>query len=130
MNAIGTEVWTGVVVGPASVYQAVSQLRKLLGDVDPDPTYIATVPRKGYRLIAPLHRATAEALSPTPAAVSPAPAPAARARRWMPKMLGGVALLALILVSAAIWKHLPTYQRVAESSASIVVLPFVDLTPE
>jgi transcriptional activator of cad operon len=42
-----TEVWTGVVVGSASVYQAVSQLRKLLGDVDPDPTYIANVPRRG-----------------------------------------------------------------------------------
>src|ERR1700683_1978445 len=50
------DVWTGVIVGSASVYQAVSQLRKLLGDVDPVPTYIATVPRKGYRLIAPVRR--------------------------------------------------------------------------
>jgi transcriptional activator of cad operon len=125
-----TEVWTGVVVGPASVYQAVSQLRKLLGDVDPDPTYIATVPRKGYRLIAPVHRVTAEAILPTPAAVTPVPAPAAGARRWMPKTLGGVALLAFLLVGAAIWKQLPTDPQVAESSASIVVLPFVDLTPE
>jgi DNA-binding winged helix-turn-helix (wHTH) protein len=57
-----TEVWTGVVVGPASVYQAVSQLRKLLGDVDPDPTYIATVPRKGYRLVASVHRVAAAAI--------------------------------------------------------------------
>ena len=59
-----TEVWPDVVVGPASVYQAVSQLRKILGDVDPNPTYIATVPRKGYRLIAPVQRATAPALTP------------------------------------------------------------------
>src|SRR5580700_2715995 len=50
------EVWTGVVVGSASVYQAVSQLRKLLGDVDPNPTYIVNVPRKGYRLIAPVRK--------------------------------------------------------------------------
>jgi TolB-like protein len=50
------EVWAGVVVGPASVYQAVSQLRKLLGDVDPNPSYIANVPRKGYRLIATVQR--------------------------------------------------------------------------
>src|ERR1700722_15819921 len=42
------EVWTDVVVGTASVYQTVSQLRKLLGDVDPHPSYIATIPRKGY----------------------------------------------------------------------------------
>ena len=47
-----SEVWAGVIVGSASVYQAVSQLRKILGDTDPDPTYIVTVPRKGYRLIA------------------------------------------------------------------------------
>ena len=51
-----SEVWAGVVVGPASVYQAVSQLRKILGDVDPNPTYITTIPRKGYRLIAPVQR--------------------------------------------------------------------------
>jgi TolB-like protein/DNA-binding winged helix-turn-helix (wHTH) protein len=47
-------VWTDVVVSPASVYQAISQLRKILGDTDPKPTYITTVPRKGYRLIAPV----------------------------------------------------------------------------
>src|ERR1700732_4019753 len=40
-----TVVWADVVVGPASVYQAVSQLRKILGDTDPNPTYIATIPR-------------------------------------------------------------------------------------
>src|ERR1700722_12063459 len=49
-----SEVWAGVIVGPASVYQAISQLRRLLGDTDPEPSYIATVPRKGYRLIAPV----------------------------------------------------------------------------
>src|ERR1700688_1287277 len=49
-----SEVWPGVIVGPASVYQAISQLRRLLADTDPEPTYIATVPRKGYRLIAPV----------------------------------------------------------------------------
>lgn len=50
------DVWPGVVVGPASLYQAISQLRKLLADTDPNPAYIATVPRKGYRLIAPVRR--------------------------------------------------------------------------
>ena len=40
----------------ASVYQAVSQLRKILGDAGDPPTYIATVPRKGYRLVAPARR--------------------------------------------------------------------------
>src|ERR1700684_950867 len=58
------EVWTGVVVGSASVYQAVSQLRKLLGDVDPETTYIDTVPRKGYRLIASVRPVAANEMAP------------------------------------------------------------------
>src|SRR5688572_6726823 len=45
-------VWTGLVVGPASVYQSMSQLRKMLGDVDEPARYIETVARKGYRLVA------------------------------------------------------------------------------
>src|ERR1700685_1365076 len=67
-----TEVWAGVVVGPASVYQAISQLRRLLGDTDPEPTYIATIPRKGYRLIAQVRALTPR---PPPAAGPSAPTP-------------------------------------------------------
>jgi transcriptional activator of cad operon len=113
-------VWTGVVVGPASVYQAVSQLRKLLGDVEPDPTYIATVPRRGYRLVAPVRRGAAEAMAPTTDIVSVAPA-----RRWVAILLGGVALLACTLTGSSIWRPSPT-----EWTASIAVLPFIDLSAE
>jgi len=55
-------VWPGLVVTPSSLYDAVAQLRKALG-----PDHIATVPRKGYRLVTPV----------TP--VTPVPAAAARA---------------------------------------------------
>jgi transcriptional activator of cad operon len=48
------EVWSGVVVSQDSVYQAVASLRRLLGDDPKQPTYIATVPRLGYRLLAPV----------------------------------------------------------------------------
>lgn len=47
-------VWPGVVVTQSSIYQSVAQLRKTLGDSSATPEYIATVPRKGYRLIAPV----------------------------------------------------------------------------
>src|SRR5947209_890187 len=46
------QVWSGVIVTPDSVYQAVASLRRLLGDDPRQPTYIATVPRLGYRMIA------------------------------------------------------------------------------
>ena len=62
-----TEVWAGVVVGSASVYEAVSQLRKILGDVDAKPSYIVTVPRKGFRLIASAQRGSVPAAAFGPA---------------------------------------------------------------
>src|SRR3569833_50810 len=52
------EVWSGVVVTQDSVYQAIASLRRLLGDDPKRPTYIATVPRQGYRLVAPVTRLT------------------------------------------------------------------------
>jgi transcriptional activator of cad operon len=142
-----TEVWSGVVVGSASVYQAVSQLRKLLGDVDAEPTYIATVPRKGYRLIASVRRvganetapSTVAALTSEPASVvaaAPAtealmpPPPAARRRHTAPVILVVATLVALVLTASWIWKSVLTSSRSAASMASIVVLPFIDLTAE
>jgi DNA-binding winged helix-turn-helix (wHTH) protein len=45
-------LWTDVIVSPESVYQAVATLRRALGDKRGDPSYIVTVPRRGYRLVA------------------------------------------------------------------------------
>jgi DNA-binding winged helix-turn-helix (wHTH) protein/tetratricopeptide (TPR) repeat protein len=42
-------VWPGLIVTPSSLYDAVAQLRKVLGAV-----HIATVARKGYRLVTPV----------------------------------------------------------------------------
>jgi transcriptional activator of cad operon len=121
LDRLLSEVWVGVVVGPASVYQAVSQLRKLLGDVDPDPTYIATVPRRGYRVVAPVRRCAGEAIAQTTDTVSFAPT-----RRWEAMVLGGVTLLlSVFLTGSSIWRPSPT-----EWSASIAVLPFIDLTAD
>jgi len=48
--------WEGVVVTPDSLYQSIRQLRQALGDTKDPPKYIETVPRKGYRLIAPVSK--------------------------------------------------------------------------
>src|ERR1700687_5863834 len=47
-----SQVWSEVIVAPDSVYQAVASLRRVLGDDPKQPTYIATVPRLGYRMVA------------------------------------------------------------------------------
>src|SRR5882757_10200615 len=54
------EVWSGVVVTQDSVYQAVASLRRALGDDPKKPAYVATVPRRGYRLVARVERGRGE----------------------------------------------------------------------
>ena len=56
-------VWKDLVVTPDSVYQAVAAVRRALGDDPKDPTYIANVPRRGYRLVVPVE---ADAQTPDP----------------------------------------------------------------
>lgn len=136
-----SEVWAGVVVGPASVYQAISQLRRLLGDVDPEPSYIATVPRKGYRLVAPVRTvegpaAPVVAIAPNPgshrpeadtALTAPARPPqqsrSGRQRRWL--WLAAAVLVAGIAISILLGWLAPGHWVAAERGNSIVVLPFI-----
>src|ERR1700733_1366714 len=47
-------VWKDVVVTHHSLYQAVAGLRRALGDDPKNPSYIANLQRRGYRLIAPV----------------------------------------------------------------------------
>jgi TolB-like protein/DNA-binding winged helix-turn-helix (wHTH) protein/Flp pilus assembly protein TadD len=126
-----TEVWAGVVVGSASVYEAVSQLRKILGDVEAKPTYIATVPRKGYRLVAPVQLGTA----------SETAEPAVMQRKTaMPRRVWVAAGTLVVLALAAAYflgdkqtlsKHTTSEVEtpsVVVSDKSIAVLPFVDMS--
>ena len=54
VNQLLDTVWKDLVVTQYSVYQAVGALRRALGDDSKDPTYIASVLKRGYRLIAPV----------------------------------------------------------------------------
>jgi TolB-like protein/DNA-binding winged helix-turn-helix (wHTH) protein/Tfp pilus assembly protein PilF len=47
-------VWQETAVTPHSVYEAVAALRNALGDPPDRPAYLVTLPRRGYRLIAPV----------------------------------------------------------------------------
>jgi DNA-binding winged helix-turn-helix (wHTH) protein/tetratricopeptide (TPR) repeat protein len=53
------EVWRGVVVTDQSLYQAIGELRSVLKADTATPEFVANVPRKGYRLVAPVSAATA-----------------------------------------------------------------------
>ncbi len=73
-DALLDAVWPGLVVTPSSLYDAVAQLRKVLG-----PDHIATVPRKGYRLVTPV--VSELPAVPVAAAGPPATSPAAPTSR-------------------------------------------------
>jgi transcriptional activator of cad operon len=125
------EVWGGVIVTQDSVHQAVASLRRLLGDDPKRPTYIATVPRQGYRLIAPVTRSTAApiAVAPTPAsAVAPtASMPADQAKRWR---LAALLVTGVALCLAQVTSVDPGAAPAAWQQQSVAVLPFLDLTTE
>jgi DNA-binding winged helix-turn-helix (wHTH) protein/TolB-like protein len=82
-----SDVWPGVVGGDNSLTQVIIKLRKALGDDSDRPTYIQTVTKRGYRLVAPL-------LPPAETRSIP------RGRSWT--IAVGV-LAAGLLVAAAIW---------------------------
>jgi TolB-like protein/DNA-binding winged helix-turn-helix (wHTH) protein len=131
-----TEVWAGVVVGSASVYEAVSQLRKILGDMDPQPSYIATVPRKGYRLIASVRRETAPPDTPQPPVILRRAV--TRRRVWVVAgAFVALALAAAYFIGDQAWlsKHTAVRREtpgttVVVGAMSIAVLPFVDMSEQ
>jgi transcriptional activator of cad operon len=126
------EVWSGVIVTPESVYQAVASLRRLLGDDARQPTYIATVPRLGYRMVAMVGPWPSDGGPPTPA---PADGPTSRPRLMAGPMRAAGAALCLALVVAFLFHgkaaddgHSATATPAPKPQKSIAVLPFLDLT--
>ena len=123
------EVWSGVIVTPGSVYQAIAQLRRLLGDQAEHPTYIDTHSRKGYRLVANVSpwMEPVRDDQPSTGADSSAP-PGVRSRRRMWHISLAV-VLGLIVVAAAADIFLRR-ERSTTPIRSIAVLPLTNLSAD
>ncbi|MPY89667.1 MAG: alpha/beta fold hydrolase [Luteitalea sp.] len=57
------QVWPNTFVEPNNLAQNISSLRRALGERDQDTRYIETVPKRGYRFVAPVVQAEAAASS-------------------------------------------------------------------
>src|SRR5690606_32746154 len=93
-------VWPNLVVDDNNLSQAVSALRRTLGDDHDTPRFIATEPRRGYRFVAPVRVSDADAAEASASTASEAGTAAAVAgaigrafSTWRPR--------ALVLVGAA-----------------------------
>ncbi|ANM29719.1 hypothetical protein ABI59_09225 [Acidobacteria bacterium Mor1] len=112
---------------------AVRKLRESLGDSADSPRFVETLPRRGYRFIAPVEPVPSAASAPSAAALGAVDAKdnrvsaGGRVRRWTP----WIALLPLLLL-AAWWladarRNAPQSAGAATGRVMLAVLPFVDL---
>jgi transcriptional activator of cad operon len=135
-----TQVWSGVFVNSDSVYQAVASLRRLLGDDPKKPTYIETVPRLGYRMIATVSPWTESAISDNRALENASPLNVPKksfASRGLVLAIAIAAALCLAPVAAFLMRaKFTNNNRLASPAAaplsqkSVAVLPFLDLTDD
>jgi TolB-like protein/DNA-binding winged helix-turn-helix (wHTH) protein len=121
------QAWAGVIVSPDSVYQAVTSLRRQLGDDSRQPTYIETVPRLGYRMVATVGPWVDSPIAPT----SDEPIG--------PRILvaAGVAMCLMLAVGFVLVGRVASSNRpqapavvVPQPEQSVAVLPFRDLTEQ
>ncbi|HEX6805042.1 MAG TPA: winged helix-turn-helix domain-containing protein [Terriglobales bacterium] len=99
---------------------AVKKIRAALGDDADNPRFLETVPRRGYRFIAPLERETATA--PEPVLISPAP-PAPRAETSRTFAIIGVIAVGLVVLGLA-WKVVPWHRDDANGPPEFHQLTF------
>jgi DNA-binding winged helix-turn-helix (wHTH) protein len=87
------EVWRGVPVTDEALTQCIRTLRRRLGDDAARPRFIETVPKHGYRFIAPVERTGHDAAPPAAATVA-RPTPEGPVHPWRRVLLlGGAGMI-------------------------------------
>ena len=129
-------VWQGALVGYDAVTSTVIKLRKAFGDDPRRPRYIATIPKRGYRLVGTVERIADDAddaAAPQPASEQQgAPRPAwYRSRPWL--AAGGAVVLGLALLATLLMP--PAEETAADPPLprlpglpTLAVLPFTNLS--
>jgi DNA-binding winged helix-turn-helix (wHTH) protein/TolB-like protein/tetratricopeptide (TPR) repeat protein len=136
-NTLLETIWADTFVEENTLARAIVVLRRELGDSSRNPTFIQTIPTRGYRFIAPVETSSATA-QPTPqsAETTEAPAPAASpASGQAPRhsWLTAAAVLAVLISLAALasillWPRHKTAAIARPALVSIAVLPIQNHT--
>jgi TolB-like protein/DNA-binding winged helix-turn-helix (wHTH) protein len=142
-EALGKELWPEdtFVDFDSGLNSAIKKLREALGDSRENSRFIETLPRRGYRFIAPVEEAESAAPGPSTSYEPPVQAPAGR--RWsryrLPVMVGaGVGALLFIFIGTydARWSERlgaetrPRPGTGQQSIQSLAVLPLENLSSD
>ena len=120
-------VWAKKFLADSALSRAVCELREVLGDEAHGPKYIETIPKRGYRLIAPLVAVEPAAHDDAPfESPPPRPAPSEPSKR---RAAFAVFAAILLLLTAWVTGHEMRSSRYATkpSPKRIAVLPFENL---
>jgi TolB-like protein/DNA-binding winged helix-turn-helix (wHTH) protein/tetratricopeptide (TPR) repeat protein len=123
-------VWRNTFVSDDVLTRAISELRRTFQDDVHDPKFIETIPRRGYRLIAPVQLDGA-VVDPSPSHRGKKPAVLPH-RQNRTRFLAALVLAALIAFLAILWRRQHFRSVLGETNApeihSIAVLPFKNLS--
>ncbi|PYQ03242.1 MAG: hypothetical protein DMF83_21750 [Acidobacteria bacterium] len=128
------EVWPDTFVEEGGLARNISVLRKALGG-EGDESFIATVPKRGYRFVAPVQVTTAPARGVDepkpmpPAGEERSPTPTSFGPRRILRPAGRGAMLAvlsltMVVAAAGLWRR----AHATVAPVMLVVLPFDNLT--
>lgn len=125
------QVWPGVVVGYDALTKSVGKLRAALGDTGKPPSYIQTIPKKGYRLIAPVSPDNDDEPYIAVAGEPLDPVLTTPPRKRL--LFAGLAIVVIVISLAVLmpgWQNgeadQPTLQESQPGVPSLIVLPFRD----
>jgi TolB-like protein/DNA-binding winged helix-turn-helix (wHTH) protein/Tfp pilus assembly protein PilF len=116
-----------------SLNSAIRKLRAVLGDSQESPRYIETVPRLGYRFVAPVQEVSTSGEAPLTPSPEQVPNGAAsvdlghRSRNWS-LLLAIPAILVTLAVGYFFWSRARVRPQPATERLMLAVLPFENLT--
>jgi DNA-binding winged helix-turn-helix (wHTH) protein/TolB-like protein len=113
-NALYERVWGRTLVSDQALTNCISELRQHLGDDRSEPRYIETVPKRGYRLVAPL------------VAAAPIDERAGRRLHTWSYVAAGLLLAGLIAFAAWTQRDAASY----DSLPSVVSTPFENVNAD
>lgn len=118
------KVWPNMVVGDEALTAAINKLRKAFGDDSHYPSVIETIPKIGYRLIAPVELLPQRNSDEESAGITAEMRPALTSRRWKYLAISSLLLLLLALLFEMFWY--PAGYNNDELATSISELPLSD----